>query len=34
MSPAYAAVEVFDSLIKQGFFNYLILLIILSSFKG
>lgn len=34
MSPAYAAVEVFDSLIKQDFFNYLILLIILSSFKG
>lgn len=25
MSPAYAAVEVFDSLIKQDFFNYLII---------
>ena len=25
MSPAYEAVEVFDSLIKQDFFNYLII---------
>lgn len=34
MSPAYEAVEVFDSLIKQDFFNYLIILIILTGFKG
>lgn len=34
MSPAYEAVEVFDSLIKQDFFNYLTSWLVLKGEAG